>query len=516
MPAAATIDLSALPEEQRAAVAAVLHERDALREINRRLEHLVAELNHVVHGKRSEKLGEDERQLAFEDLETAIAEVEEKKDAQAPSDRSPRRAARRNRGHLPEDLPRIERVIEPDSLLCPCGCGLMHKIGEDRAERLDIVPAQLRVIVTVRPKYACRTCTDGVTQAPAPAHLIEGGLPTEGAIAHVLVNKYADHLPLYRQSRILGRSGIEIHRSTLADWVGTAAFHLRPVVDRLAEHLKASTKLFMDETTAPVLDPGRGRTKTGYLWALARDDRAWGGDDPPGVVFFYAPDRAGENAEKILRGFDGILQLDGYQGYNRLTRPTRRGGDPIRVAHCWAHARRKLKEVFDRDGSEIAAEGLRRIAEVYKIEADIRGAAPGQRLSARQARTAPLVAAFREWLQEQRLRVSAKSRLGEKLAYIHHHWDGLQTFLADGRVEIDSNRVENLIRPIALNRKNALFAGHDEGGRAWGRIASLIETAKINGVEPFAYLKATLEAISAGHPHSRIDDLLPWNFTPSS
>jgi transposase len=516
MPAAATIDLSALPEDQRAAVAAVLHERDALREINRRLEHLVAELNHVVHGKRSEKLGEDERQLAFEELETAIAEVEEKKDAQAPSDRSPRRAARRNRGHLPEDLPRIERVIEPDSLLCPCGCGLMHKIGEDRAERLDIVPAQLRVIVTVRPKYACRTCTDGVTQAPAPAHLIEGGLPTEGAIAHVLVNKYADHLPLYRQSRILGRSGIEIHRSTLADWVGTAAFHLKPVVDRLAEHLKASTKLFMDETTAPILDPGRGRTKTGYLWALARDDRAWGGDDPPGVVFFYAPDRAGENAERILRGFDGILQLDGYQGYNRLTRPTRRGGDPIRVAHCWAHARRKLKEVFDRDGSEIAAEGLRRIAEVYKIEADIRGAAPGQRLSARQARTAPLVAAFREWLQEQRLRVSAKSRLGEKLAYIHHHWDGLQTFLADGRVEIDSNRVENLIRPIALNRKNALFAGHDEGGRAWGRIASLIETAKINGVEPFAYLKATLEAISAGHPHSRIDDLLPWNFTPSS
>ena len=516
MPAAATIDLSAIPEAQRAAVAAVLHERDTLREINKRLEHLVAELNHVVHGKRSEKLGEDERQLAFEDLETAIAEVEEKKDAQAPSERSLRRAARRNRGHLPEDLPRIERVIEPDSLLCPCGGGLMHKIGEDRAERLDIVPAQLRVIVTVRPKYACRTCTDGVTQAPAPAHLIEGGLPTEGAIAHVLVNKYADHLPLYRQSRILGRSGIEIHRSTLADWVGTAAFHLRPVVDRLAEHLKASTKLFMDETTAPVLDPGRGQTKTGYLWALARDDRAWGGDDPPGVVFFYAPDRAGENAEKILRGFDGILQLDGYQGYNRLTRPSRRGGDPIRVAHCWAHARRKLKEVFDRDGSEIAAEGLRRIAEFYKIEANIRGAAPGQRFSARQARTAPLVAAFREWLQEQRLRISAKSRLGEKLAYIHHHWDGLQTFLADGRVEIDSNGVENLIRPIALNRKNALFAGHDDGGRAWGRIASLIETAKINGVEPFAYLKATLEAIAAGHPQSRIDDLLPWNFTPSS
>jgi transposase len=378
--------------------------------------------------------------------------------------------------------------------------------------RLDIVPAQLRVIATIRPRYACRLCTDGVTQAPAPAALIEGGLPTEGAIAHVLVSKYADHLPLYRQSQILARSGVNIHRSTLADWVCVAAFHLGPVVDRLAEHLKSSGKLFMDETTAPVLDPGRGRTKTGYLWALARDDRGWGGDDPPGVVFFYAPDRSGQNAETFLRGFDGTLQLDGYTGYNRLTRPSRKGGDPIRVAHCWAHARRKLKEVFDRDGSEIAAEGFRRIAEFYAVEADIRGIEPSQRLSARQARTAPLVAAFDEWLQEQRLRVSAKSRLGEKLAYIHRHWGGLQTFLHDGHVEIDSNSVENLIRPIALNRKNALFAGHDEGGRAWGRIASLIETAKIKGVEPFAYLKATLEAIANGHPKAAIDDLLPWNF----
>ncbi|WP_296762476.1 IS66 family transposase [Sediminimonas sp.] len=507
-----------IPEDQRDTVAALLRETASLKEINKRLEHLVAELNHVVHGKKSEKLDEDDRQLAFEDLNIAVSEAEEQKQDQAPSEDTSKRkrVARRNRGNLPKDLPRIERVIEPESLECPCGCGQMHKIGEDRTERLDIVPAQLRVLVTVRPRYACRACTDGVTQASAPAALIEGGLPTEGAIAHVLVSKYADHLPLYRQSQMLARSGVTIDRSTLADWVGVAGFHLRPVVDRLAEHLKASSKLFMDETTAPVLDPGRGRTKTGYLWALARDDRRWGGADPPGVVFFYAPDRSGQNAETFLRGFDGILQLDGYTGYNRLTRPSRKGGDPIRVAHCWAHARRKLKEVFDRDGSEIAAEGLRRIAEIYKVEADIRGCAPGQRLSARQAHTAPLATAFGDWLQEQRLRVSAKSRLGEKLAYIHRHWDRLQTFLHDGRVEIDSNGVENLIRPIALNRKNALFAGHDEGGKTWGRIASLIETAKINGVEPFAYLKATLEAIAAGHPKNRIDELLPWNFQPSS
>ena len=306
----------------------------------------------------------------------------------------------------------------------------------------------------------------------------------------------------------------------LADWVGKAAFHLKPIVDRLAEHLKRSGKLFMDETTAPVLDPGRGVTKTGYLWALARDDRPWGGDDPRGVVYFYAPGRAGENAETFLTGFDGILQTEegqqtargtvcptkGYTGYNRLTKPSRKGGAPSRVAHCWAHARRKLKEIFDRDGSEIAAEGLRRIAEFYAVEADIRGVSPGQRLSARQARTALLVAAFGDWLQAQRRKISAKSRLGEKLTYIHNHWDGLQTFLTDGRVEIDSNRVENLIRPIALNRKNALFAGHDEGGIAWGGIASLVETCKINGIEPFAYLKATLTALANGHPQSRLDE----------
>lgn len=516
---APALDLSAIPIAQRAAVLALLEEVAALKDITKRQEHLIAELNHALHGKRSEKLTEDERQLAFEDLSIALAAVEaekEKRATKAGDGASIKPAPKRTIGNLPADLPRVEQVIEPATLICPCGCGVMHKIGEDRTERLDIVPAQLRVIVTVRPKYACRICTDGVTQAPARIHLIMGGLPTEATLAHVLVSKYADHLPLYRQSQILARAGLDLHRAVLAMWVGKAAFHLKPVVDRLAEHLKRSGKLFMDETSAPVLDPGRGATKTGYLWALARDDRAWGGEDPPGVVYFYAPDRAGVNAETFLTGFDGILQIDGYTGYNRLTQPSRKGGAPIRVAHCWAHARRKLKEIFDRDGSAIAAEGLRRIAEFYAIEADIRGISPGQRLSARQARIAPLIAAFGEWLQDQRRKISGKSRLGEKLAYIHNHWDGLQTFLHDGRVEIDSNRVENLIRPIAINRKNALFAGHDEGGIAWGRIASLIETCKINGVEPFAYLKATLTAIANGHPQSRIDDLMPWNFTPSS
>ena len=506
------IDVSALPPDVAAAI-------EGLVEIAKRQEALIQELRQALHGKKSEKLSEDERQLVFEDLEVALSEVETARDA-APmmqqADQEKRRPIKRNIGNLPGHLPRIEEFIEPENLDCSCGFGEMHRIGEDRSERLDIIPAQLRVIVTVRPQYACRKCTDGVTQMPAPAHLIEGALPTEALIAHILVSKYADHLPLYRQSQILARSGIDLHRSTLADWVGKASFHLAPVVDCLAVDLKRSTKLFMDETTAPVLDPGRGRTKTGYLWALARDDRRWGGDDPPGVVFHYADGRGGQHAEAFLTDFDGILQVDGYAGYNRLTRSSRKGGNPVIVAQCWAHARRKLREVYDRDGSEIAAGGLRQIADLYAIEADIKGMCADNRLAVRATRSAPLVAAFGDWLTAQRARVSKKSRLGEKLTYIANHWAGLQTFLTDGRVEMDSNPVENLIRPIALNRKNALFAGHDEGGKAWGRIASLIETAKVNGIDPFDYLKTTLERIAQGHPKHSLQELLPWNFKPSS
>ena len=258
----------------------------------------------------------------------------------------------------------------------------------------------------------------GVVQTLAPARLIEGGLPTEGAIAHVLISKYAEHTPLYRQAQIYACSGLALDRSTLAGWVGKASFHLKPVADRLEAHLKRSSKLFMDETRAPVLDPGRGRTKTGWLWALARDDRAWAGPDPPGVVYFYAPGRGGEYAEKFLKGFDGVLQVDGYAGNNRLTGPGRKGGAPLRLAYCWAHCRRRLREIYDSSGSEIAAEGLRRIAELYAIEAEIRGSPPERRLAERQTRSAPLVQAFGDWLKHQRARVSPKSRLGEKLAYI--------------------------------------------------------------------------------------------------
>ena len=338
---------------------------ELLTDSNRRLEHLISELRRAIYDKRSEKRPLNDRQLAFEDLEGAVAEVEEAVAAAGAASASPgrrRRAPRRNLGHLPKDLERIEHVIEPDSTQCPCGCGQMIRIGEDRTERLDIVPAKLRVIVTVRPKYACRSCEQGVLQAAAPAHLIIGGLPTEGALAQVLISKYADHLPLYRQSQIYARSGVELDRSTLAGWVGKASFHLTPVVDRLAWHLKQSDHLFMDETRAPVLDPGRGKTKTGYLWALARDQRPWAGPDPPGVVFFYAPGRGGRHAEGFLKGFQGKLHVDGYAGYNVVAAP----GKGVVRCYCWSHARRKLCEIHDSHRSTIAAEGLRRIAAMYR------------------------------------------------------------------------------------------------------------------------------------------------------
>lgn len=476
-----------------------------------RLEKLVAAFKQAAFGRKSEKTDPDQFDLALEDLETAMAAIHAEDEADAPAGNRINKPRATNRGSLPKHLPRIEEVIEPESLVCACG-GCLHCIGEDVSERLDVIPAQFRVIVTRRPKYACRACTDGVVQASAPARLIQAGLPTEATVAHVLVSKYADHLPLYRQAQIMGRQGIDIDRSTLADWVGRAAYELRPVFDALISDLKRSSKLFMDETRAPVLDPGSRKTKTGYFWALARDDRPWGGGAPPGVAFTYAPGRGGLHAERILQGFSGILQVDGYAGYNRLIAPDRIGPD-IRLAYCWAHARRKLVEITRNGAAPIAEDGVKRIGELYRIEAELRGLHPAARLAGRQERSASLVAELETWLIHHRARVAAKSPLGEALKYIAKYWKGLLLFLTDGRIEIDNNSVERSIRPIALNRKNALFAGHDAGAENWATIASLVETCKLNAVDPQAYLTSTLTAIVNGHKQSRIDELLPWNYS---
>ena len=488
-----------------------------------RLEKLVADFKRALFGHKSEKANPEQYNLALEDIETAMAAIHAEDKAIDPAKSVPASSGltkprNTNRGSLPSHLPRVEVVIEPDSLICGCGSAL-HCMGEDVSERLDIIPARFQVIVTRRPKYACRSCTDGVVQAPAPARLIAGGMPTEATVAHVIVNKYADHLPLYRQAQIYSRQGVDLDRSTLAAWVGKAAYELKPVFNALIANLKQSQKLFMDETRAPVLDPGARKTKTGYFWALARDDRPWNGSAPPGVAFTYAPGRSGQYADDILEGFTGILQVDGYAGYNRLIQSDRIGNQagPIQLAYCWAHARRKLFEIAQTATAPVAQEGLTQIAALYKIEAEIRGQSPLARLAARQQQSAPRIADFEVWLTHHRARVSAKSPLGEALKYIAKYWQnaggGLTLFLTDGRIELDSNTVERTIRPIALNRKNALFAGHDEGAANWATIASLIETCKLNAIEPHAYLTATLTAIVNGHKQSQIAELLPWNYT---
>jgi transposase len=475
-----------------------------------RLENLVAAFKQAAFGRKSERADPDQFDLALEDLETAMAAIHVEDEADAPAGNIIAKPRAINRGSLPRHLPRVEEVIEPESLICACG-NCLHCIGEDVSERLDVVPAQFRVIVTRRPKYACRVCTDGVVQAPAPARLIPAGLPTEATVAHVLVSKYADHLPLYRQAQIMSRQGIDLDRSTLADWVGRAAFELRPVFDALIADLKRSTKLFMDETRAPVLDPGSRKTKTGYFWALARDDRAWNGGAPPGVAFTYTPGRGGLHAERILQRFSGILQVDGYAGYNRLIAPDRVGPD-IQLAYCWAHARRKLVEIARNGTAPIAEDGVKRVGELYRIEAKLRGLDRKARLAGRQEWSAPVIADLQTWLHHHRARIATKSPLGEALAYIAKYWDGLKLFLTDGRIEIDNNSVERTIRPIALNRKNALFAGHDAGAENWATIASLVETCKLNSVDAQAYLTATLSAIVKGHKQGQVIELLPWNY----
>jgi transposase len=473
-----------------------------------RLRQIIREFQRHRFGRRAESLPDDQLQLALEDTEQEAASSQAASEQKNLPERKARAARRRaNRGALPAHLPRIETVVDVTSTVCPCCAGTLHRIGEDIAERLDIVPAQFRVLVVRRPKYACRACTDVVVQASAPARLIEGGLPTEATVAQVLVSKFADHLPLYRQAQIYARQGIALDRSTLADWVGQAAFLLRPVHERLLDRLKASSKLFADETTAPVLDPGRGRTKTGQLFAYARDDRPWGGTDPPGVAYVYAPDRKAERPIAHLAGFKGILQVDGYGGYKVLAKQ----GD-VRLAFCWSHVRRYFYELATPGPAPIAAEALTRIAALYRIEDEIRGRSAEERRAVRQERSRPLVEAFEPWLRAKLQLISQKTKLAAAIRYALSRWEGLCLFLDDGRIEIDSNVVERTIRPLALTRKNALFAGSDGGAEHWAVIASLIETCKLIGVEPYAYLADVITHIVDSHPNSRLDELLPWTY----
>jgi len=534
--------LRALIVAERAAHAAVVAERSTLtierdllnaRNIrlettNTRLQEILAEIRRAHFGRKSERITDDQLALALEDLETSLGKAEaeaEKVDPALKATATKKRRASRN--DTLDHLPHEDVVIEPESKVCPCCNGKLHKIGEDVSKRLDKVPAKVRVIVTHRPKYACRTCEKtgadevaGIIQAPAPAHLIEGGLPTEAFVADVVVSKHADHIPLYRQSQILARDRVVIERSTLAQWVGASAAELQPLHDYLVRSLKASPRLFCDETRCPVLDPGRGKTKTGFMWALARDDRPWGGSPasgsgPPAVAYTYAPGRGGEHAVKLLAGFTGILQVDGYAVYKQLGAPSRDGG-AVTLAHCWSHLRRKFYAVFVGGNAPIATEALARLKKLYEIEADIRGLPPEVRRNVRQQQSKPIVEALKPWFEASLAKVSKGGKLGKAIRYGLRHWDGLCRFLDDGRIEIDSNCVERSIRGLALTRKNALFAGHDQGATNWAMIASLLETCKLNQVDPLAWLTDVLTKLVNLWPASRIEELMPWSYVKKS
>ena len=508
-----TLDADDLPTDPEALRALLIAERTQhAAELARigneqeRLRAIIAALQRHRFGRRSEQFDPDQLALALEDLEQGVAAAQAREE-QAATPSRPVRRRQVNRGALPAHLPRVEVVVDVDDRRCPCCAGTIHRIGEDVAERLDVIPLQFRVLVIRRPKYACRSCPGTVLQAPAPPRLVEGGLPTEALVAHVIVAKYADHSPLYRQAQIYSRQGIALDRSTLADWTGRGAWWLRPLHDRLLRELRASSKLFADETTAPVLDPGRGRTKTGQLWAYARDDRPWGGPDPPAVACVYAPDRKAERPCSHLAGFRGVLQVDGYAGYRALAETGQ-----VQLAFCWSHVRRRFYEIAAAGNAPLATEALARITELYAVEADIRGRSAEERRTIRRQRSKPIIDDLKSWMTTKLPLVSQKSTIAEAIRYPMTRWDGLCRFLEDGRIEIDSNTVERAIRPIALNRKNALFAGSDGGGEHWAILASLIETCKLNAIDPEAYLADVFTRLVAGHPINRLDQLLPWNW----
>ena len=471
-----------------------------------RLRLIVKQLQRSQFGRRSEQLDPDQLALGLEDIETDIGEVEARQPAPKPiPDEQPRRKV------LPDHLPRHDVVL--DALAgdagggCCSGCGgTLHSIGESVSEMLDYVPAELRVIRIRRPKYACRTCGI-VVQTPAQERPITGGLATPALLAQVLVAKYCDHLPLYRQSQIFARHGVELARSTLAGWVGGACWWLKALHQKLCANVFASPYLFADDTPVPVLDPGRGRTKTGRFWVYARDERPWGGQAPPAVVYHFAPDRKAERPKAHLADFKGVVHVDGYTGFEQLT-----AKGTITLAACWAHTRRKFYDIAEADKAPLALEALRRIAELYALEARVRGQSPAHRLITRRAHSKPLIDRLHQWLNHQLPRLAGRSKLAEAMRYALSRWDGLTRFLDDGHIDLDTNPVERAIRPTALGRKNHLFAGSDGGGERWAVVSSFIETCKLNGVEPFAYLRDILTRMVEGHTINRLDELLPWNW----
>lgn len=470
----------------------------------------LAKLRRMTFGRSSEKLDRqiEQLELMLGDLEETVGQSEQRV-PQRPAGEAQDKPVRRP---LPDHLPR-EEVVHAAACSCPSCGGELRRLGEDVTEILEYRPGRFHVIRHLRPKFSCRRC-ESITQAAMPDLPIERGRPGPGLLAHVLVSKYADHQPLYRQSEIYAREGVQLERSTLADWVGRSAAILEPLVSLLREEVMAAPQLHGDDTPVPVLAPGMGKTKTGRLWVYVRDERPHGSDTPPAAAYFYSPDRKGDHPQRHLAGFTGHLVADAYAGFNALYTAERQPGPVIPVA-CWAHVRRKFHDVYAAKQSPVAQEALERIAALYAVEKAIRGRPPDERHQVRQERSRPVAEDLFAWMETTLPKLSGRSDLAAAMRYALARRENMLRYLDDGRLAIDNNAAERALRGVALGRKNYLFAGSDAGGERAAAVYSLIETAKLNGLDPQAYLADVIARIGP-YPARHLADLLPYNWQPAS
>jgi transposase len=477
----------------------------------------LAVLRRSRYGRSSEKLDQEIEQLELllGELEEGVAEGRTRAEQVAKSPAAPRRAKRNSTPHgrkpLPEHLPREEIVHPPASSCTCCGGTVLRKVGTHRTEVLEYVPSSFKVTVHLRDVVSCRLC-ETIMQAPLPSFPIERGRPGPGLLAHVVVGKYADGLPLYRQTEIYEREGVDLDRSTMADWVGTTAALLRPLVEAIGQHVRAGPVLHADDTPMKVLAPGHGKTKTGRLWVAVRDERPWAGSSPPAAFYRYSRDRKGENAEALLGGCRGFLHADGYGGFQSLyvSDPKTNAPHLIEVA-CWSHARRKIYDFYESTKSPLAKEVLERIAPLFEIEGRINGQPPERRLAVRQAEAVPLLTELKGFMDKVLNQISGAGTLAKAIRYATSRWSALTRYTTDGRLEMTNNAAERAIRPLAMTRKNFVFLGSDTGGDRAAAMFTILESCKMLGINPEAYLRDVLARI-ADHPINRIGELLPWRW----
>jgi transposase len=468
---------------------------------------LIEKLRHQLAGMRRHRFGSssealDQLELTLEEEEIARA-VETPVEDNAAEALAPNDAKKKpKRKPLPAHLPRNETVLIPGDACCSCGGRLKH-LGEDATEELEYVPGRFIVNRFVRPRMAC-ACCEKIQQAPLPSRPIERGRPGPGLLAHVLVSKYADHLPLYRQSQIYAREGIELERSTLADWVGKATALLEPLADAIGRHIRQGPALFADDTPVKMLSPGNKRTKTARVWAYVRDERPWNGPAPPCAWYQFTIDRKGHHPVSHLSGYKGWIHADGYTGFNGVFGP-----DKASEMACMAHIRRKFVDVYQSQGSPIAEEAIKRIAGLYAVEKQARGCSAEDRAALRQANAKPVFDDLEAWLHKQLPKLPRKSPPADAIRYALDRLPKARPYLDNGFLEIDNNSVERAMKPVAIGRKNWTFAGSEGGGNAMAIAYTLIETAKLNGVNPQAWLTDVLSRI-ADHKITKIDELLPW------